>query len=159
MITTLILGLASCLSCSMPARQKENTPQNNLPPMQLSLTDSTKVNARNLTGKKIMFILFQPDCGHCQNEARQIAQRRAAFASYTLYFIAEASHEALVKFAHDYKLSGFSNIHFASTPEGSIGAYYGPIDAPSIYIYSSEGTLLNHFNGEMEIDVVLKYLN
>jgi hypothetical protein len=35
---------------------------------------------------------------------------------------------------------------------------FGPIPAPSLYVYSEKGELLHNFEGEMEIDVVIKYL-
>jgi peroxiredoxin len=129
-----------------------------LPDMKLVNLNGSEFNARTLTGYKTILILFQPDCEHCQNEARQIAERLPKFAAYKLYFISSATVKDIEKFSSDYKLSGFSNINFAHTEVQSVLDSFGPIPAPSLYIYSDKGELTEKFEGEMEIDVVLKYL-
>jgi hypothetical protein len=129
-----------------------------LPDMKLTKLDGSTFNAQSLIGSKIVFILFQPDCEHCQNEAKQIAGRLDKFSGYTLYFISSASLKDIENFSIDYKLSGWPNINFAKTEVQSIIDSYGPIPAPSIFIYSEKGERVNSFEGEMEIDVVLKYL-
>jgi peroxiredoxin len=129
-----------------------------LPNMKLTRLDGSTFNAQSLVGSKVIFILFQPDCEHCQNEATQIAARLEKFSKYTLYFISSAALKDIQKFSVDYKLSGWPNINFAKTEVQSIIDSYGPIPAPSIFIYSEKGELLNSFEGEMEIDVVIKYL-
>jgi peroxiredoxin len=153
------------LSCSSPVKKEAAKStispmpaQNNLPPLKLRNLDGTPLSTQSFLGSKTILVLFQPDCDHCQNEAEQIAKRLPAFAGYTVYFISSAPLAEVEKFSRDYKLNGHPNIHFALTNSQSIIDSYGPIPAPSIYIYSTEGTLLNSFNGEMEIDVVIKYL-
>jgi peroxiredoxin len=139
--------------------KKEGISQNKkLPNMNLTRFDGSTFNAQSLLGSKVIFILFQPDCEHCQNEATQIAARLEKFSKYTLYFVSSAPLKDIEKFSISYKLSGWPNINFAKTEVQSIIDSYGPIPAPSIFIYSENGELLNSFEGEMEIDVVLKYL-
>lgn len=160
-LSFLAITVGFHLSCSAPQKKEADKLmpiQNNLPPLKLKNLDGSMLDVQSFLGKKTILILFQPDCDHCQNEAQQIAKRLSAFASYTLYFISSAPNVEVEKFSHDYNLADQPNIHFALTESQSIIDSYGPIPAPSIYIYSKEGSLLNSFNGEMEMDVVIKYL-
>jgi protein-disulfide isomerase len=59
---------------------------NDLPAMQIKLTDSTMVDVKKVNGKTVL-VLFQPDCDHCQQEAQQIRDNLKAFSAYTTYFI------------------------------------------------------------------------
>ncbi len=163
-LSLLFIGILGAIqvSCSTPVKKEEKkaevVQENKLPNMKLVKLDGKEFNAKTLLGSKTILILFQPDCDHCQNEAKQIAERLPAFASYVVYFVSSAPLKDIEKFSQEYKLSGKPNIHFATAGFQSIVDNYGPIPAPSIYIYSSTGSIENSFNGEMEIDVVIKYL-
>lgn len=170
----LALALFSCIqySCSSSTKKDaEKIPGNKdaksveqeqakktLPNMALVGLDGKQFNAQTLKGKKTIFILFQPDCEHCQNESKQIAGRLDKFSKYELYFISTAAITDIQKFSVDYKLAGHPNIHFAKTEVQHIIDSFGPIPAPSLFIYSESGEQLNSFQGEMEIDVITKYL-
>src|SRR5690606_41827606 len=82
---------------------------NELPFMALQMRDGTRLQAKDLTGK-IVLVLYQPDCDHCQREAQAIQANLDAFASYTLYFITTDSFDAIDTFANTYQLKGFDNV-------------------------------------------------
>lgn len=160
-----VIGLAlivtSCifqLKCSQSREENANAAagQNDLPKMEVSRLDGTKVNINELK-TKIVLILFQTDCDHCQREATAIQENISGFQSYELYFITTTSPADIEAFANQYKLSGYSNVHFCRTSNESILKSFGPIDAPSIYIYS-EKKLVKSFNGETDINEILKYV-
>jgi peroxiredoxin len=127
------------------------------PSMQITLLDGKLMNAKELKGKTVL-VLFQPDCDHCQHEAEDIEDHLASFRDYTLYFVSSAGPEEIRKFSNTYKLSGIPNIIFGATTVESILNNFGAIQAPSIYIYSEEGKLVNSFNGQTDVGVILKYL-
>ncbi len=128
-----------------------------LPNMLLLKTDGSRETAKNIEGKA-MLVLFQPDCDHCQREAVQIREHLPAFQGYTLYFISDAPPAQLAKFAQEYKLGNEPNIHFAQTSLESILNHFGPVDAPSVFIYSDEGRLKKSFIGETPIDQILPHI-
>lgn len=154
----LFLVLLSC------AREKKEKPApepkkviNDLPTMPIQLNDGTELSAKTLEGK-IILILFQPDCDHCQREAVQIRENLEAFKDYKLYFISSATLPEIEKFAADYELTDKDGVYFARTAAENVIGSFGPIEAPSLYLYSAEGKLVQSFNGEVDISVVLKYL-
>jgi thiol-disulfide isomerase/thioredoxin len=136
----------------------ENTEEvNQLPAMIGTKLDGSTVNIKQLH-EKVVLILFQPDCDHCQREAVQIHDHLDAFADYSIYFITTDSLPVIEKFAIDYHLKNASHVHFIQTPVQSILTNFGNIDAPSLYIYSKEQKLVKKFNGETPIEKIISSL-
>ena len=115
------------------------------------------VSARDLSGNTIL-IFFRPECDNCQREAAAISEHIEAFRDYQLYFVGTDGHEASRKFAHDYALVGNENVHFVQTDVNQILDNLGPIQTPSMYIYSGTKKLVRHLDGETPIEEILRYL-
>ncbi len=125
--------------------------------MSITLLDNSTVNLQNLTGKNIL-IFFQPDCDHCQREAEDFRKNLMAFENCTLYFITSAPRAEIEEFSNQYQLHGIENVRFAFTPAKNILDHYGPISAPSVYIYSESHKLVKSFSGEVAVDKVLNFI-
>lgn len=159
----LITGMLTVAACNKQQEQKSASDPsttsavvNELPAMQIILVDSSRLSARDLHGKNVI-VMFQPDCDHCQREAKQIQENIAAFETYQVYFVSSATGEELKKFASEYKLDNYSHIHFGTTTVEEIISSLGQIDAPSVYIYDN-GKLKQKFNGETDIAEITKHL-
>lgn len=159
-----ILTLSLCtflINCSQP-KSEEKEPQapiasqNDLPQMTVMTSHQSPVNLRNVKGKT-MLILFQPECDHCQREAEEIRKHLEEFSEYELYFISADQMPAIEEFGKTYDLLGHSNVKFAATTVESVLGNFGPISAPSIYIYHDQ-RLVKKFNGETGIDLILQAL-
>ncbi len=156
-----VLALIFLAGCS--SNKKEDVTSgsaiavNDLPTMAITKTDGSGLNIKGVTGKTVL-VLFQPDCDHCQREAVQIKNHLESFQDYTLYFISSDALDRIGSFAKEYELAGFDNIHFGQTDTQNILNNFGPIDAPSLYIYNAEGRLVKKFNGETEITLILNSL-
>lgn len=133
------------------------TPSNDLPMLPLTTLDGTKLMVNELEGSTVL-VLFQPDCDHCQREATQIREHIEAFEHYKVYFVSDAGIPQLSQFAETYKLAGQSNVYFAQTSINEILNQVGPIEAPSLFVYSPEGRLVKSFIGETPIEEILKVL-
>ncbi len=147
------------ISCSSKKEEKSMTSEsavNEYPNLVLTIQDGEQVSTRSLEGKNV-FVLFQPDCDHCQEEAIEIEQRLDGFKDYTLYFISSSPMPQIVKFAEDYKLENKQNVKFAWTSTEGVLNQYGPIQTPSVYIYS-QGKLVKSFNGQTNIENILNSL-
>lgn len=130
--------------------------KNDLPFMPITLTDGKVVNVKDFSGK-IILILFQPDCDHCQHEAVDIEKELAAFRDYTLYFVSAAPMPQIEQFASTYKLKGKDNVLFGNTAAENVLNHFGPIPAPSIYIYNDK-TLKQGFEGQTEVGKIIAAL-
>jgi peroxiredoxin len=129
---------------------------NDYPAIVLTFHNGQQVSAKQMKGKNV-FIFFQPDCDHCQEEAMEISQRLQEFKDYTLYFISSSSMEQMTAFAKNFNLDGRENVKFAWTSTEGVLTHYGAIQTPSIYIYSN-GQLKQSFNGQTNVENILSAL-
>ncbi|RDV15062.1 hypothetical protein DXT99_10320 [Pontibacter diazotrophicus] len=137
----------------VPAANTAAVVPNELPMMSLTRLDGSSLMAKNLEGKTVL-VLFQPDCDHCQREAVQIRENLEAFDDYTIYFVSDAALPQLNQFAREYELADKNNIHFAQASVNDIIHALGPVEAPSVFVYSEEGRLVSSFIGETPIEEI-----
>jgi peroxiredoxin len=152
----LILLVTTLFACSAKKEKQEKASVstiNEYPNLLLTLANGKQVSARNLEGKNI-FVLFQPECDHCQEEAVHIEQRLEEFKDYTLYFISSSPMDQITAFARNFNLDNRNNVTFAWTSTEGVLNHYGPIPTPSVYIYSN-GKLLNSFKGQTDIENII----
>jgi peroxiredoxin len=128
-----------------------------LPAMKVTGLDGKSFSVKSLKGKTVI-VMYQPDCDHCQREAESIREHMDWFKNYQLYFITTATAVEIKKFAAEYKLNAYRNVHFGTTTLSDILSTYGPIETPSLYIYNADGHLVQKFNGESSIIVVKRHL-
>jgi thiol-disulfide isomerase/thioredoxin len=162
-VLTLCLCGLIVLGCKPETNPKESpaevvdVQQNDLPAIRLTFPDGKKTTARELGGNTVL-VFFQTDCDHCQHEAEQIAAFSKSFEQYEVYFISSSPLSEILKFAETYHLSDKPNFFFAETPFDDVVNMIGPIETPSLYIYSNDRMLVQSFNGEVAMEVVVKYL-
>jgi hypothetical protein len=139
------------------ATEQARSESGDLPDLPLTMRDGSRKSVSDLSGN-IALILFQPDCDHCQREAEDIRRHITGFKDFDLYLISSAPIEEVIQFARQYDLESNSRVHLGTTTVPDILRIFGPIDAPSIYLYGKDGKLIQSFNGEVAIEVVLKYI-
>ena len=110
LLITFVSG--SCTRSSSVEKKNNQSPQppNDLPSMTITKLDGSEVDVRALKGKMVL-ILFQPDCDHCQREAKEIREHIDAFKEYAIYFISADQLPAVEKFGNDSDLLNRNNIH------------------------------------------------
>ena len=157
LVLLIMIVVASCTKKEAETESALDAPAasvNEQPSFVITLLDNTQVNIKDLTGKNAL-IFFQPDCDHCQREAQEFERNLDAFGGTTLYFITSGPMDEIKAFADTYKLNDRPNVHFAFTPALNVLNNYGPISAPSIYIYSEDHKLVKGFNGETPIERII----
>lgn len=152
-----LLIVIQCCTSSSDKGSSSMAVQNDLPQMVVTKPDGSQLNMKELSGKTVL-ILFLTDCDHCQREATAIQENISAFKPYSVYFITTSSQQQIETFAKEYRLSDYPNVHFCQTTSQSILDNFGPIDSPSLYIFSSDRKLIKSFNGETHINEILKYI-
>jgi peroxiredoxin len=130
---------------------------NQLPNLKLLGVDGSVNYSRELNGKNVL-VLYNPDCDHCQREAKEIRTQLKAFENYTVWFVSSDNFENIGRFAKDYDLVGHANVHFTRTEVMEVINNFGAIATPSVYIYSDERQLIKAINGETRIEEIIKYL-
>lgn len=156
LLTTAVLSVSAIDTTEVQLHSPHKAPLR-LPDLPMTTTGGVQINAQSLEGK-VVLVLFQPDCDHCQREAEVIREHLEAFDEYVLYFVAYAPMREIQQFAKDYRLDKQANIFFAYTDLQPILDNFESIPTPSLYIYSDQQQLVKAFEGEAPIEKILEHL-
>jgi glutaredoxin len=116
-----------------------------------------KQTPNNNTPTVILF--FNPDCDHCQYEAKAILEHQSDFATTHFWWVATVDALAINDFSKKYNLVSLSNHYFAKLPAEKVVETFGSVSVPHIFIYDKTGVLQKEFRGETKIEAILKYTN
>ncbi len=149
------------IACSSREKTKEDgsvvRAASDLPAINLQLVDGNTIDLRSVNQPTVL-VMFQPDCDHCQREAVQIRENLEAFRAYNVYFISSATPSEVTEFADKYELSGKDRVWFGTTGVEDVLNNFGPIPAPSVFIYDEDGRLVREVTGEVDISLIVGYL-
>lgn len=150
MIRNLILG--AVLLAGLSACQKEKageeatdattaaaapTAVNEMPMLSVDGIDGNKISFHNHEGK-VLIICFNPDCDHCQREAKLLSENKDLFKDYQVYFISPESIEMITQFSKDYNLVE-PNVHFARADINQVLNSLGNISTvPTFFVYKDQ---------------------
>ena len=130
---------------------------NERPRLNVMLQDGRNVDLRTLE-ENFMLVLFNPTCDHCHDQARQIKNKIAAFSKYNIYFVSSESMDIVQQFAKQLELENLKNVYFGTATGEKVYEEFGPISTPSTYIYKKDGSLVESFDGLVDVEVMMKYL-
>ncbi len=119
-------------------------------------SDSTTVKIS--TDSNVVLIFFNPECEHCQYEARGIKENVNDFKNTELIFISSESIAAIQRFASQYNLENYPFVHFTKINREEIFDTFGTLSVPHIFIYDKDHKLIKEFKGETKVEAILKYL-
>lgn len=114
--------------------------------------DSSAFTREDLKKKKpVIFIIFSPDCEHCQRETDSLIAHIDLFHNAQIVMTTYLAHSAMVKFYNDY--------HIANHPEiimGRDATFFFPIffkvnSLPAIYVYDKQGNFKKSFEGSVNL--------
>ena len=121
-----------------------------MPAFRILLTDSTHwfTQADLKKGKPVMFMVFNPECEHCQKQADLIGQEdKGKMAGVEIVM---ASYQDLAKiraFATTYKLADHPNIHVGRDPNYFFSSHYSIHYFPFLVFYDRQGKLAKVHEG------------
>ena len=98
----------------------------------------------------LLFVFFDPDCEHCQRTVRAMDKDRLSFQRVFVCLVSMAGQDKIDRFAASYapRLRGLANVAFLRDAGGGYMLRFHPIRFPSLYLYSSDKTLLDYEDNE-----------
>jgi thiol-disulfide isomerase/thioredoxin len=161
---SLVGGLAACqkekpkdVVLNATPTAPEPTHVNEMPALLLNQTDGAQVSLRDKTGK-VLVICFNPDCDHCQREAKLISGNKEMLKDYEVYFISPETMEMIVQFSKDYNLIE-PNIHFTHAEGPNVINALGPITTvPTFFVYHDQKQVARS-EGEISLEKLKQLLN
>ena len=135
---------------------KKNTKKFGYTPATRIITNDDINNTGN-----VFVMMFNPNCGHCEDQTEILKKNIDQFKTSTLILMANAVMKTyLPDFVKNHKTHDFYPKMIVGIDSGEVikEAYlYGAL--PQINIYNSKHKLLKSFNGEIPIDSLKMYMN
>lgn len=118
-------------------------------------SDSTKFTREDLKKKKsTVFIIFSPDCEHCQHETEALIANIDKFKNAQIVMVEYLSHGQMVKFYKDYKIENYHNIIMGRDTKFFLPVFFKVESLPAIYVYDKKGKFKQAFSGSVKMDKI-----
>jgi thioredoxin-related protein len=129
------------------------------PPLKLLLTDSATIfTDKELKKEKpLFFILFSPDCDHCQKETEELINMIDSFKNIQIVMATTLSFEKMKWFYNQYQLNRFANITVGHDIDRILPTYYRISSMPFLAFYNKKGKLIEGIQGALPLHKVLEY--
>lgn len=111
-----------------------------------------------VANRNSVFILFDPSCGHCQQETDLLAKNYDKLKNVNLYFVSMNDPSLMASFLETFgpALVDKPNVEVLyDRNQEFIQKFHVPGQFPANYVYGSDGTLKNNWEGEKDINFVL----
>ena len=121
--------------------------------------DSTAFTRDELQKKKnTIFMVFSPDCSHCQNEAKMLTQNIKQFKNTQFVMVTYLPYDEMMAFYHVFKIANYPQITMGRDTKFFFPRYFKVRDLPSIFIYDKEGHFKKAFEGDVKPETILAQL-
>jgi thiol-disulfide isomerase/thioredoxin len=121
-----------------------------IPAFSIQLPDSSWFSKKDLPKKTpVVIIYFNPECGHCQHEAEELAKNMDKFKK--VFFVMAAYHDLqnIQAFDTTYHLDKFSNIVIGRDSKYFLPVFYKVRMTPFSAVYDKKGNLVKWFESGM----------
>ncbi|MBA2248915.1 MAG: redoxin domain-containing protein [Chitinophagaceae bacterium] len=117
--------------------------------------DSTAFTREDLKKRTAtVFIIFSPDCEHCQHETEELIANIEKFKKAQVIMVTYLPHDQMVKFYNDYKIADYPEITMARDPKFFFPVFYKVTNLPSIFVYDKKGEFKKAFEGSVKMDKI-----
>ena len=115
-----------------------------VPPFQILLSDSTTYyrKAALPPDKAVLLMVFSPDCGHCQEEAKQLVQLKDQLTNIQVVLATLHPIWIMKEFISNYGLDGIPNVVVGRDPYYFLPSFYEIRHLPFFALYDRKGNLV-----------------
>lgn len=141
---------------------KANTPEYisnpNIPEFTVyKAPDSTVFTKEDLKKKEAtVLMIFSPECGHCQNETRELLKNIDHFKNTQILMVTWLPYTEMMAFYHEFKIAEHPEITMAWDKKDFFLPYYHVQMYPQLVVYDKKGKYVNSFSGAINLEDVWK---
>lgn len=118
-------------------------------------SDSTAFTRENLHKKKpVVFLLFSPDCEHCQHETQELIANMNKFKNAQIVMITYMPYDMMKDFYKNYKIADYPLITMGRDGKYLLPTFFDVKSLPAIYVYDKKGKFKQAFAGSVKIDKI-----
>ncbi|TJZ54948.1 redoxin domain-containing protein [Sphingobacterium olei] len=142
------------------AAVKTADPIPNIPPFTFYKVKSgvSFTNADLPKGKKTIFVLFDPGCHHCRDEAAALAKNYNKLKDINLYFVSMNDPALMATFLESFakELVDKPNVQVLyDRNQDFIQKFHVPSQFPANYVYDVNGKLQSYWEGDKNINEII----
>jgi thiol-disulfide isomerase/thioredoxin len=121
--------------------------------------DSSAFSKANLKkNKPLVFMIFSPECEHCQHETEALLANIDKFRNAQIVMVTYLPYEEMVEFYRKYKIHDYPEITMARDTKFFFPVFFKVRNLPSIYVYDRKGDFKKSFEGSVKIDSIAAML-
>jgi thiol-disulfide isomerase/thioredoxin len=121
--------------------------------------DSTLFTRDDLKKKKeTIFIIFSPDCEHCQQETKNLIANIDKFKKAQIIMVTSLPYNQMKLFYDEFKIVNYPTITMGYDPTFFFHTFFNIKYLPVIFIYDKKGKFKKSFEGSVKIDKILESL-
>src|SRR5690242_2431489 len=165
-----LLFILPCFLVSFAGFSQSNTATDNRPEFvkNPNIPDFTIYKAPDSTvftnddlkkNKPTLLMIFSPECGHCQNETRELEKYIDHFKNVQILMVTWLPYSEMMAFYHDYKIASYPNITMGWDKKDFFLPYYHVQMYPDMVVYDKHGKYVNSFSGMIKLQDVVDALN
>jgi len=114
--------------------------------------DSTVFTNKDLKKKEAtVMMIFSPECGHCQNETRELEKNIDHFKNTQILMVTWLPYSEMTAFYHDYKIAEHPEITMGWDKKDFFLPYYHVQSYPQFVVYDKKGNYVNSFSGAINL--------
>lgn len=151
------------LFIAMSAQVQSQVRDSIMPDFEFIRVDDASVFTKsNLpSDKKVMFVLFDTSCSHCQQEALTIGKHFTEFKNIDFYFVSMDNKKSINRFMETWgkELKTKENVTVLLDTNRNFITKFQPTRFPAMYIYSEKQKLIKYFGGQKNLEEVLSAVN
>lgn len=125
----------------------------------IAAPDSTAFTDKDLKkNTPLLVMIFSPECGHCQHEAKLIEQNMEHFKNAQILMVTWLPYASLDKFNREYLSGDHPNITLAQDPNDFFYDYFEVHRYPKLVVFNKDGYYVSDYDGDIQIEDVWKDL-
>jgi thiol-disulfide isomerase/thioredoxin len=118
-------------------------------------SDSTTFTRDDLKKRKpTVFIIFSPDCEHCQHETEALIANIDKFKDAQIVMVEYLGYDEMKKFYTNYKIENYKNITMGRDAKFFLPVFFKVESLPAIYVYDKKGNFKQAFSGSVKMDKI-----
>lgn len=157
LIVVFTLGIISCKE----KRKRPGDEYVRVPSLELVKMDSSGIIRTDSIpkDKPIVFMFFQSDCSHCQDEMTSITENAPLIRDWQILLVSRQPLDSIRSFSYRNNLHEFRNITVCKDTGMMFFKVFQMQSIPSSVIYDANGDLRVRYDGAIDVFKMKKYID
>ena len=129
-----------------------------LPQFAFELPDLSTLTPDVLKEQPVIVFYFDPDCDHCNKQAKMVSENADQFKGITMIWVSWAlTIEGNVNFFKKYFMDMPDKVYVARDTQFAFDSWFGYSEVPSIYVYNKDFKRTASFEAETDCELLVKF--